>query len=140
MGDWAYKVGLKEYCIEMKKKFDSTKAYCMALTNRNTICLYPSAAGTTGICGRSDTSCAADNLTTGRGIIELMGIMKTQGGNCSFSACMEAYLTETKDRAARTERMKVEPVTPIDDVVEVEPKIKLQVIVEYSSTICADNW
>ena len=64
--------------------------------------------------------------------------MKTQGGDCSFSACMEAYLTEAKDRATRTERLKVELVIQIDDVVAVEPKIKLQVKVEYSSNICID--
>ena len=122
----------------MQKKFDPAKAYCMALTNRNTICLYPSAAGTTGVCGRSDTSCNTEKLTTGRGIIELMAMMKTQGGNCSFYACLEAYCTEAKDRATQTERRKVDPVIQIDDVVAVEPKIKLQVIVEYSSNICID--
>ena len=64
-------------------------------------------------------------------------MMKTQGWNGSFSACMEAYLTEAKDRATRTERLNVEPVIQIDDVIAVEPKIKLQVIVEYSSNICS---
>ena len=138
MDNWAYKVGLKEYCTEMKKKFDPTRAYCMALTNRNAICLYPSAAGSTGACGRSDTSCTVDSLTTGRGIIELMGMMKTQGGNCSFSTCMEAYCTEAKDRAARTERMKVEPIIHIDGVVEVEPKVERQVIVDDWLLCCID--
>ena len=135
MEKWPFQVGLKEYCTEMQKKFDPARAYCMALTNRNTICLYPSSAGTTGICGRSDTSCTTEKLTTGRGIIELIAMMKTQGGNCSFSACMEAYLTEAKDRATRAECLKAEPVIQIDDVIAEEPKIKLQVIVEYSSNI-----
>ena len=67
-----------------------------------------------------------------------MGRMKTQGGNCSFSVCMEAYFTEVKDRSTRIERLKVEPVIRIDDVVEVEPKTKLQVIVEYSSNVYVD--
>ena len=121
MEKWPFQVGLKEYCTEMQKKFDPARAYCMALTDRNTICLYPSAAGTIGVCGRSDTSCTAEKLKTGRGIIELIAMMKTSGGNCSFSACMEAYCTEAKDRAARTERLKVEPVIQVEGVVGVGP-------------------
>ena len=130
MDEWPYQIGLREYCTEKQKNFDPTKVYCMALTDRNTICLYPSAAGTTGVCGRSNTSCNAEKLKTGRGIVELIAMMKTQGGNCSFSACIEAYLTEAKDRMARTERLKVEPVIQVEDVVEVEPKIKLHVSID----------
>ena len=138
MEKWPFQVGLKEYCTEMQKKFDPAKTYCMALTHKNTICLYPSASGTTGICGRSDTSCTTEKLTTGRGIIELMALLKTQGGNSSFSACMEAYLTEVKDRAARTELMKVEPGIHNDDEVGVEPKVSRQVIVGDSLHFCID--
>ena len=138
MEKWPFQVGLKEYCTEMQKKFDPARAYCMALTSRNTICLYPSAAGTTGVCGRSDTACTEEKWTTGRGIIELMAMMKTSGGNCSFAACMEAYYVETKDRAARTERPKVEPLIRIEGVVGVEPKSTLQVVVYDSSNFCID--
>ena len=53
MERYPFQVGLREYCAEMKKKFDPTRLYCMALTERSTICLYPSAAGTSGVCGRS---------------------------------------------------------------------------------------
>jgi hypothetical protein len=77
-------------------------------------------------------------MTTGRGIIELMGIMKTQGGNCSFSTCMEAYFTEVKDRSTRTERLKVEPVIHIDGEVGVEPVVKQQVIVGNCFRFCID--
>ena len=138
MERWPYQVGLKEYCTEMQKKFDPAKAYCMALTDRKTICLYPSAAGTTGMCGRADTSCTTEKLETGRGIVEPMAMMKTSGGNCSLSACMEAYCAETQDRAARTERLQVEPVIHIEGVVGVEPKLKLQVFVEHLSHFCID--
>ena len=122
----------------MHKKFDPAKTYCMALTNKNTICLYPSASGTTGICGRSDTSCTVEKMTAGRGIIELMALVKTQGGNCSFVASMEAYLAEVKDRAVRNERMEVAPGIHEDEEVGVEPKVNLQVIVGDSLHFCID--